>query len=268
MKKIIALLLAICMVAAFAGCAKTDTATTTAAPETTEAAAENTEVTEAPTAPQEAEGDVMTHAEYIAAPVDSPVCIETYVQAHQSWWDNKVTVYAQSEDGAYFLYNMECSEEDAAKLTEGTKIRVNGFKTEWSGEVEVAEGATFEILEGSYVAPAQDITGGLSASNLIDWQNAKIKIDGLTVEAANDAGDAFLYNWDGSGAAGNNNDLYFNVSDGTNTYTFTVESYLCGEETEVYQTVTNLKVGDTIDVEGFLYWYNGMQPHVTSVTVK
>ena len=77
MKKIIALLLAVCMVAAFAGCAKTDTAATTAAPETTEAAAETTEVTEAPTAPQEAEGDVMTHAEYIAAPVDSPVCIET-----------------------------------------------------------------------------------------------------------------------------------------------------------------------------------------------
>ena len=179
-----------------------------------------------------------------------------------------MTVYAQSEDGAYFLYNLECSEEDAAKLTEGTKIRVNGFKTEWSGEVEVAEGATFEILEGSYVAPAQDITGGLSASNLIDWQNAKIKITGLTVEKANDAGDAFLYNWDGSGAAGNNNDLYFNVSDGTNTYTFTVESYLCGEETDVYTTVTNLKVGDVIDVEGFLYWYNGAQPHVTSVTVK
>ncbi len=265
MKKIIALLLAIAMVAAFAGCAKEDKpAETTAAAAATEAP----ETTEAATAPQEAEGEVMTHAEYMAAPVDSPVCIETYVQAHQSWWDNKVTVYAQSEDGAYFLYNLECSEEDAAKLVPGTKIRVNGFKTEWSGEVEVAEGGTFEILEGSYVAPAQDITGGLSASNLIDWQNAKIKITGLTVEKANDAGDAFLYNWDGSGAAGNNNDLYFNVSDGTNTYTFTVESYLCGEGTDVYTTVTNLKVGDTIDVEGFLYWYNGMQPHVTSVTVK
>ena len=264
MKKIIALLLAVSMLAAFAGCAKNDApaATTEATTAATEAS------TEAVSAPQEAEGDVMTHAEYIAAPVDSPVCIETYVQAHQSWWDNKVTVYAQSEDGAYFLYNMECTEEQAAQLTEGTKIRVNGFKTEWSGEVEVAEGATFEILEGSYVAPAHDITGGLAASNLIDYQNEKIKITGLTVEQANDNGDAFLYNWDGSGAAGNNNDLYFNVSDGTNTYTFTVESYLCGEGTDVYTTVTNLKVGDTIDVEGFLYWYNGMQPHITSVTVK
>lgn len=264
MKKIIALLLAIAMVAAFAGCAKEDKPAETTAAATTEAA----ETTEAATAPQEAEGEVMTHAEYIAAPEDSPVCIETYVQAHQDWWDNKVSVYAQSEDGAYFLYSMECSEEQAAKLVPGTKIRVMGFKGSHHGEIEVAEGGTFEILEGSYIAPAQDITGGLAASNLIDWQNAKIKITGLTVEKANDAGDAFLYNWDGSGAAGSNNDLYFNVSDGTNTYTFTVESYLCGEGTDVYTTVTNLKVGDTIDVEGFLYWYDGMQPHVTSVTVK
>ena len=228
MKKIIALLLAVCMIAAFAGCAKSDTAATTEAP-TTEAP---TEATEEVTAPVEAEGDVMSHADYMAAELDSPVCIETYVQAHQSWWDNKLTVYAQSEDGAYFIYNMECSEEDAAKLVPGTKIRVNGYKTEWSGEVEIAEGATFEILEGSYIAEPQDITGGLGAQNLIDWQNAKISVSGLTVVAANDEGAAFLYNWDGSGAAGNNNDLYFNVSDGTNTYTFTVESYLSAGNTE------------------------------------
>ncbi len=265
MKKIIALLLAIAMVAAFVGCAKEDKpAETTAAAAATEAP----ETTEAASAPQEAEGEVMTHADYIAAPENSPVCIETYVQAHQDWRENKVSVYAQSEDGAYFLYRMECSEEQAAKLVPGTKIRVMGFKGIHHGEIEVAEEGTFEILEGSYIAPAQDITGGLSASNLIDWQNAKIKITGLTVEKANDAGDAFLYNWDGSGAAGSNNDLYFNVSDGTNTYTFTVESDLCGEGTDVYTAVTNLKVGDTIDVEGFLYWYDGMQPHVTSVTVK
>ena len=73
---------------------------------------------------------------------------------------------------------------------------------------------------------------------------------------------------DGSGKAGDNCDLYFNVSDGTGTYTFTVESYLCDQDTDVYNTVTNLKVGDKIDVSGFLYWYNGLQPHVNSVTVK
>ena len=51
------------------------------------------------------------------------------------------------------------------------------------------------------------------------------------------------------------------------TYTFTVESYLCDSSTEVYSAVKNLKVGEVIDMEGFLYWYNGVNPHITSVKV-
>ena len=46
-----------------------------------------------------AEG-VMSHADYAAAAIDAEVVVETYVQAKQSWWDNKATVYCQSEDGA------------------------------------------------------------------------------------------------------------------------------------------------------------------------
>ncbi|RAY89557.1 hypothetical protein DK853_55380, partial [Klebsiella oxytoca] len=61
------------------------------------------------------------------------------------------------KDGAYYLYNMECSKEDYEKLTPGTKIKVTGFKTEWSGEVEIID-ATFEIQSGNYVAPAEDVT--------------------------------------------------------------------------------------------------------------
>ena len=247
MKKIIALLLAVCMIAAFAGCAKSDTAATT------EAAAETTEEV---TAPAEAEGDVMSHADYMAAELDSPVCIETYVQAHQSWWDNKLTVYAQSEDGAYFIYNMECSEEDAAKLVPGTKIRVNGYKTEWSGEVEIAEGATFEILEGSYIAEPKDLTGMLGVSNLIDWQNEKIAVNNLVFEKLEYKG----------GEPGDYIYLTFN-SDGT-SYNFFVESYLTGPDSEVYTTAGSLVEGDTVDVEGFLYWYNGANIHITSITVK
>ena len=241
MKKIIALLLVLTMVLAFAACSTKEPAASSEASETTgETTQETTEEvpTESETGAAEAEGTVMTHEEYMAAEMNSAVCVETYVQATQSWWDNKITVYAQSEDGAYFLYNMECSEEDAAKLNEGTHIRVNGFKAEWSGEVEIVD-ATFEILEGSYIAAPTDITGGLAATNLIDSQNEKVEIRDLTVEAANDDGAAFLYNWDGSGKAGDNCDLYFNVSDGTGTYTFTVESYLCDQDTDVYNTVTN-----------------------------
>ena len=103
-------------------------------------------------------------------------------------------MYAQSEDGAYFLYNMECTEDDAARLVPGTRIRVNGYKAEWSGEVEIVD-ATFEILDGSYIAEAKDVTALLGTDELAAHQNEKVSFKGLTVEAANDAGDAFLYNW-------------------------------------------------------------------------
>lgn len=207
---------------------------------------------------------VMTYAEYAAADLDTEVVIEAYVQDKQSWWEDQATVYAQDKDGAYFLYNMACSEDDYAKLTQGTKIKVTGYKAEWSGEVEITD-ATFEIMKGSYVAPAQDVTSLLGTSDLIQHQNKFVSFKGMTVEDAGN-GAAFMYNWDGSGEEGS--DLYFNVSLNGNTYTFTVESYLRGADTEVYQAVKALEIGQTVDMEGFLYWYNGVNPHITSVTVK
>lgn len=209
---------------------------------------------------------VMTYDQYVAAALDTEVVIETYVQAKQSWWDNKATVYTQDADGAYFIYNMACSEEDYAKLTTGTKIKVTGFKSEWSGEVEITD-ATFEILDGNYVAKALDVTSLLGSDDLIKHQNEFVSFKGMTVEASKDADGndvAFLYNYDGSGQDGS--DLYFNVSLDGKTYTFTVESYLCDNTTEVYSAVKALNIGDKIDMEGFLYWYNGVNPHITSVT--
>lgn len=219
-------------------------------------------------ADEKSEG-VMTYEEYAAAALETEVVVETYVQAKQSWWDNKATVYTQDKDGAYFIYNMACSQEDYDKLNVGTKIKVTGYKAEWSGEVEIID-ATFEIQEGSYVAQAQDVTELLGKDELISHQNQFVTFKGMTVEAAgqDDGGQdvAFLYNWDGSGQDGD--DLYFNVSLNGETYTFTVESYLCDNTTEVYNAVKSLKIGDKIDMEGFLYWYEGVNPHITSVTAS
>ena len=155
MKKLIAMLLVLTMVLSFAACAKKDAG--------------------------------MSHADYMAAANDTEVVVETYVQAHQSWWDNKVTVYCQSPDGAYFLYNLACSEEDAAKLVPGTKIRVTGYKGEWSGEVEIMDG-TFEFVKGdSYIAEPLDVTDLLGTDALIDHQNEFVSFTGLTVAPSTDA---------------------------------------------------------------------------------
>ncbi len=229
------------------------------------ALADETETEPALTPEEKSEG-VMTHDEYMAAAVDDEVVIETYVQAKQSWWEDKATIYTQDQDGAYFIYDMACSEEDYDKLEVGTKIRVTGYKAEWEGEVEIAEGATFEILDGEYIAEPLDVTELLGTDELIDHQNELVSFKGMTVEAKEDAEGneaAFLYNWDGSGEDGD--DLYFDVSLNGETYTFTVESYLCDNTTDVYNAVKELKVGDVIDMEGFLYWYQGVNPHITSV---
>ena len=204
---------------------------------------------------------LMTYAEYAEAEIDAPVYVETYVQATQSWWEDKITVYAQSEDGAYFIYNMACSQEDAEKLVPGAKIAVKGFKSEWSGEVEITD-ATFEFVEADpFIAEAEDVTAKLGTDELIDDQNKLVAFKGMTVEAYDESGAAFAY----KNAENKTDDLYFKVSKDGQTYDFCVEFYLCGNDTDVYKAVEGLQVGDVVDIEGFLYWYNGANPHITKV---
>ena len=205
----------------------------------------------------------MSYAEYAAAEMDTEVVIEAYVQAHQDWWQDKVTVYARDADGAYFLYEMACSEEDAALLIPGQKIRVTGVKSEWSGEVEIVD-ASFEIVRGSYLFNPVDLTELLGEEELIDYQNQLVSFRGLTIEAYDDTGAAFAY----KDSDGKTDDLYFKASKDGKTYDFCVEFYLCGKDTDVYKAVEALQVGDVVDLEAFLYWYNGANPHVTAIIVK
>ena len=235
-----------------------------AAPETqpaTEAPTEapTEEATEAPTEAEVEEPEVetiMSHADYVAAELDAEVVIETYVQGHQSWWDNKITVYCQSPDGAYFLYELACAESDAEKLVPGTKIRVTGYKGEWAGEVEVMDG-TFEFVDDgeTFIAEALDVTDLLTSEELIAHQNEFVAFTGMTVKAVE-------YK---NGEPGD--DIYLTLEKDGAEYSFCVEVYLTGPETEVYTTVGELQVGDVVNVEGFLYWYEGMNPHITGITV-
>ena len=197
----------------------------------------------------------MTHEQYVSAEMQSQVVVETYVQAHQSWWDNKVTVYCQSPDGAYFLYELACTEADAEKLVPGTKIRVTGNKGEWAGEVEIMDG-TFEFVKGdSFIAQPLDVTDLLGTDALIDHQNELVSFTGMTVENIE-------YK---NGEPGD--DIYVTLGHNGGSYSFCVEVYLTGTDSDVYTTVGQLNVGDTVNVEGFLYWYEGMNPHITSITL-
>jgi len=280
MKKFSAVFAAAALVLSLSACGTTSEP---AAP-VEEPVAEEVETTEVepeaePEAPAEPEAEpeaeaedegVMTYAEYAAADVDTEVTVITYVQDKQGWWENEgvgnATFYTQDKDGAYFLYNMPCSQEDYDLMVPGTKIKVTGFKSEWSGEVEIVD-ATYEILDGdTYVADPVDVTDKIADNDaLADFMNQYVTFTGLTV--ADRDGAAFTYGWDGSKSQGD--DIYFNLQDADgNVYTFVVESYLRGADTDVYQAVEALNVGDTVDITGFMYWYEGPQVHVTIATVK
>ena len=243
MKKLLAMLLALCMVFGMTACTN--------------------KVEEDPT--KKSEG-VMTFDEYWAAAQYDNVVVETYVQGKESWWQDAAVVYTQDGNGAYFLYNLPCTQEQYDKLTVGTKIKVTGFKDAYSEMIEISP-ESFEIEEGSYVAAAADYTSIIANTDeLAKHMGEFVTFKGMTVEAVNDAGDAFMYNWDGSGEEGS--DVYFNLSINGQTYSFNVRSYLCGPETDVYKAAQALQVGQTVDVECFLYWYYGPQPRVTSIIVK
>ena len=198
----------------------------------------------------------MTHAEFVAAELNSEVVIEGFVQGKQSWWDNKGTFYLQDGTGAYFVYELPCTREEYNRMTVGTKLKITGVKAEWAGEVEIID-ATFEILEGNWIADAEDVTDIIANEvELIKKQNMLVKFTDMTVKEIS-------YK---NGEPGD--DIYVTLTKEGLDYSFCVEVYLTGTSTDVYTTVGTLTAGDVVDVEGFLYWYNGMNPHITKVTKK
>ncbi len=244
MKKFVAFLLAAMMILSMAACTPAENPTTT-----------NTPTTTPTTKPVENE-KVLTYAEFMAAEVGAVVTVETYVQAHQNWWENKISIYGQDRDGGIFLYEMPCSEELASKLAVGTKIRVTGEKAEFHGEIEIMNATKMEIVEGgdTYIAEAQDLTDILAnEAELIKKQNVKALFKGLTIEKIE-------YR---NGEPGD--DIYVTVKQGENTFDFCVEVYLTGVETDVYKAFADLKVGDKVDIECFVYWWDAINAHITAV---
>ena len=213
---------------------------------------------------------VMTGEEYNAAALGTEVTIEAYVQGKQAWWsDNGVgkgSFYLQDGVGGYFLYELNCTEEEYNNLVAGTKVRVTGYKDMWSGEVEIVD-ATLTIIEGKYVAPFTDATEKLGTADIVKYQNMKLAFKGLTFVSMTYQG----------GERGK--DIYVTFSLNGQNYDFCVESYLTDADSDIYKAVEALEEGDVVDVEGFAYWYDSenrkdavypenLNTHITGITVK
>ena len=199
----------------------------------------------------------MDYYDYDYADIGDLVVVEAYVQATQSWWSNKITVYLADRDGAYFAYEMACTQEDAAKLIPGTKIRIIGTKAEWAGEIEIMD-CTFTFIKDAdtYVAEAKDLTSLLGEKHLIEYQNQLALFTDMTIKSVE-------YK---NGTPGD--DIYVTLTKNGADYSFCVEYYLNGSDAAFYNQFATLEAGDVVDVEGFVYWYNGINTHITKITKK
>ncbi|MCR5740941.1 MAG: hypothetical protein K6G38_00550 [Gammaproteobacteria bacterium] len=212
------------------------------------------------------------YEEFLAAQDGATVTIESYIQAKtdKNSYGN-VNLYLADSVGAFYVYRMAVTDAQYDQLVVGQRIKITGEKASWSGEVEFAEGkSTFEMLTGTYVAPAIDLSSKFaSQAELMPYQNFFVSFSGLTVEESTKSDGttaAWLYGWDGSRDEGA--DIYFKVSLNGTSYSFLVESDLCNKDSDVYKAAKTLTVGATVKLEGFLYWYNGPQMHVTAITIS
>ena len=199
------------------------------------------------------------YASFMAADVDAEVEVLMYVQAHQAWWEKDgqgvMTLYGMDKDGGYFVYEAKMDKETADSIKEGTLVKVTGVKAEWAGEVEIMD-ATVEVLGETKTFEATDVTDVVADSEkLATYMNQKIAMKGLEVVEVSVKDSEY------------DPDLYITCKLGDTEVNLCVENYLTGPDTEVYMTGKDLTAGTIIDVEGFLYWYEGANPHVTSISV-
>ena len=207
---------------------------------------------------------VMSRQAFLDAGEDSPVAVEGYVQAKETWRDGCCSLYLQNEEGAFYLSRMRCSQEEYESLAIGRKVRVNGYKSHWNDSLEISD-ASFRLLEGSMIAEPADVTALLGSDQLILHQNEKVRFHGMTVEAMPDGVSVWYSGWDNSTPAGEDAELWFRASSEGTLCDFTVKPSLCQNREELLQTLQQLRAGDRVDLTGYLRYYNGPLPCITEI---
>ena len=126
------------------------------------------------------------------------------------------------------------------------EVQAGAVKTK--GHIDVIAGLAVLVLD---LLNSQTLESDLLI--LLAHQNEKVAFKGLTVEKIE-------YK---NGEPGD--DIYVTLGlDGT-SLNFCVEVYLTGTDSEVYTAVGELAEGDVVDVEAYMYWYDGPNAHLTSV---
>ena len=210
--------------------------------------------------------DALSYDEYVATADGEEVTISGYITGRTTWWNGAASFYLQDDNGGYYIYNLPCTQEAYTNdLTVSGGIEVTGIKGSWEGQMEIlgssaGNEATYKLTGKTKTYTEKKVE---TLEDLANYPNQKVTID---VKVESDT----KYGWDGSGSAGAGQDLYFDVTLNTVTYSFVVEAYLENTQygSDLYTTVQGLKANDEITVSGFMYTYGLPQVQVYSVVKK
>ena len=193
--------------------------------------------------------------EYYYQKRPAPKIFNGYYQLHAP---EIYTLDSIKNDKRFFSIRSGEKKEPIIHLPESEVVIGIGKKTDSilkRGDLVEIIDAKYELLEGNYVAEAIDLTDKLGTDELVNYQNRFAAFKGMTVEKVE-------YK---NGEPGD--DIYVTLDKDGKSYSFCVEIYLTGKDSEVYTTVGALKAGDVVDVEGFVYWYEGINTHITAINV-
>ena len=198
MKKAIVIMLTGAMMLAAVACGGSSNSTPAQESKTEEAKpAEETQETVESTVeePEQTEPniseDAMNFEDYMAAATDTEVVVQGSIQGKQNYFvkddQGKASIYLQDQNGgAYFIYELPCTEKEYELMEIGKTIKVKGYKSEWSGEIEVIDIETWMFVDGDYIAEAEDVTALLGTDDLAAKMNKKVLFKGMKVEPIKD----------------------------------------------------------------------------------
>ena len=213
----------------------------------------------------ENEIEVSDYESFLSDDGQHPLTIDSYLQQKCAWQDGYTSLYLEDETGAYYVYRLICSIEEYEAMQPGRKMRITGYKSEFSGEPEITD-ATVSMLDGEYFAKPVDISD-VTEEDLHRHINHAVTFQNFEIAPMFDGRSAWFYEWDNSGSAYDESDLYFVAVGPAFSCSSVVNTQLRAADSDTYLAVQRLSVGDRVNLTGILTWYNGPQLLVTDLAV-
>lgn len=235
------------------------------------------------------------YANFMSVPVGSEVTVTSILLMTSTWYQGKANLYFVNPDASgYYVYDYECTEakfnEISATVLNGV-YTITGTKSVYEGQMEITDatitpattlGEDYVGLEQPLLINVADEESSITAFDVDEgYQNylfiATMKIaEYKTTDANAKVAESKAFGYKGDEPT---DDLYFTLVDENGvTINCCVERYddfgkfiafdSHNDYSKLLETLQGLQVGTEVTVYGFMYWYDGPNPHIWTIATE